>query len=261
MSTNSKIQWTDHTWNVARGCTKVDEDCTFCYMYRESLESTRYDPKVVVRTKTVFDMPMKIKPGPSQVWDGPQLVFASSLTDWGHKLIDPYRHEMFDIIKARPDLIFQMLTKRTERLDVDSGVFPTDYYFGNVWLGASIGSPSAVKRAFELAHARVAVKLKFLSIEPFHDGPLKLYHIFNTKQIKWVIVGGESGNEKGKYRYRECKIEWIEDIISQCNSFGIPVFVKQLGTHLSKKLGLKDRHGGDISEWPSHLQIRQFPRV
>jgi len=42
---DSKIQWTDHTWNIAVGCTKIDDDCRFCYMYRGSLEGTRYDPK------------------------------------------------------------------------------------------------------------------------------------------------------------------------------------------------------------------------
>jgi hypothetical protein len=54
MADKTKIQWTDATWNVARGCTKVDDDCKFCYMYRESFDSTRYNPLNVVRTKTVF---------------------------------------------------------------------------------------------------------------------------------------------------------------------------------------------------------------
>jgi hypothetical protein len=39
------------------------------------------------------------------------------------------------------------------------------------------------------------------------------------------------------------------------------VFVKQLGTLLAKKLGYKDRHGGDIMEWESHFQIREFPET
>ena len=54
-------------------------------------------------------------------------------------------------------------------------------------------------------------------------------------------------------------LEWIEHIIAQCRQYGIPVFVKQLGTHLAKQMGLQDRHGGDESEWPAHLQIREFP--
>jgi hypothetical protein len=51
----------------------------------------------------------------------------------------------------------------------------------------------------------------------------------------------------------------IEIIINQCKENNVPVFVKQLGTSLSKELHLKDRHGGDINEWPEHLQIRQMP--
>ena len=116
------------------------------------------------------------------------------------------------------------------------------------------------------AHARI----KFLSLEPLH-GPVNLeaamwhcetldvdFHCLPG--IDWVIVGGESGNENGQYRYRECKIEWIESIIDQCHRNHIPVFVKQLGTHLAKQLKLSDRHGGDINEWPEHLRVREFPR-
>ena len=79
--------------------------------------------------------------------------------------------------------------------------------------------------------------------------------------IDWVIIGGESGNDTGKYRYRPCELEWIESIINQCNKFRIPVFVKQLGTHLAKEMKLSDRHGGNIDEFPEHLQIRQFPII
>lgn len=50
MGLKSEIAWTDHTWNIAVGCTKVDEDCKFCYMYRGSLNNKRYDPKIVRQT-------------------------------------------------------------------------------------------------------------------------------------------------------------------------------------------------------------------
>lgn len=162
MAETSKIQWTDATWNIARGCTKVDEDCKYCYMYRDSMSNTRYNPLEIVRTKTVFNMPLKLKQ--------PSKIFTSSLTDVFHPAIDSYRHEMWEI-----------------------------------------------------------------------------------------IIGGESGHEHGKYQYRPCKLEWIELLINHCNEAKVPVFVKQLGTHLAKELKLKDRHGGDISEWPQHLKIRQFP--
>jgi protein gp37 len=97
----------------------------------------------------------------------------------------------------------------------------------------------------------------FISIEPLYEKP-EIPFLESLKYFDWVIVGGESGNEKGNYRYRPCELEWIEAIIEECEEYMVPVFVKQLGTHLSKTMGLKDRHGKDISEWPEHLQVRQF---
>ena len=57
MAQISQIQWTDATWNIAIGCTKVDEDCKYCYMYRDSMKGTRYKPNEVTQTKTVFTSP------------------------------------------------------------------------------------------------------------------------------------------------------------------------------------------------------------
>lgn len=268
MSKETKIQWTDATWNIARGCTKVDEDCKYCYMYRESLEGTRYSPREVVRTKTVFDLPLKYKKTKSESWDGPPLIFTSSLTDWAHESIDSYRNEMWDIIRKRPDLTFQLLTKRPERLPF---VLPEDWGFGwdNVWLGTSIGSQESIQRAWELL--KVHSKCYFLSLEPLHgevdmvraDLLHKNWRNVATigRYIDWVIVGGESGNENGKYKYRPCDLQWIEKIVQDCRQSDIPVFVKQLGTYLSKQLNLTDRHGGNMEDFPENLKFRQFPAI
>ena len=78
--------------------------------------------------------------------------------------------------------------------------------------------------------------------------------------IDWVIVGGESGNDVGKYKYRPCEIKWIEDIIAACKYVHIPVFVKQVGTHLAKELGISDRHGGNFDEFPASIKFREFPK-
>ena len=79
--------------------------------------------------------------------------------------------------------------------------------------------------------------------------------------IAWVIVGGESGNETGKFKYRPCELEWIEGIAHQCFKAEVPCFVKQLGNHLSKQLHFKsDRHGKDFNQFPPHLQVRQWPK-
>lgn len=257
MGKTSSIQWTDATWNPAVGCKKVDEDCKFCYMYRESLEGTRYDPKTVRKTKTVFNLPLKLKE--------PSKIFTASLTDIFIEDIDPFRNEIWDIIRKCPQHIFQILTKRPERI-LQS--LPPDWGNGwdNVWLGTSVGSYESLHRAFHIIN--VPASKIFLSLEPLY-GPVNLISMLNlsfTKRtgkhgsaIDWVIVGGESGNENGKYRYRPCKIEWIEKIARDCQEAKVPVFVKQLGTGLAKEMRLKDRHGGDINEWPTELRIREFP--
>jgi len=264
MAEKSNIQWTDATWNIARGCTKVDEDCKFCYMYRDSFDNTRYNPLEVVRTKTVFNMPLHYKDNYSKVWHGRPLIFTSSLTDVFHPAIDSYRSEMWDIIRKCPHLIFQILTKRPERI---ADHLPLDWGEGwhNVWLGTSVGSQSSIRRMVDLSMVRS--KVKFLSLEPLH-GEINLWkptveaigeHWHILPAFDWVIVGGESGNETGKYRYRPCELSWIETIVNDCKVNNIAVFVKQMGTHLAKQLKMSDRHGGNIEEFPLALQVRDFP--
>lgn len=282
MAQKSNIQWTDATWNIARGCSKVDEDCKYCYMFRDSFDGTRYNPREVVRTKTVFNLPLKIKE--------PSKIFTCSLTDFFHESIDSYRHEAWDIIRRCPHHIFQILTKRPERV---KDHLPPDWGNGwdNVWLGTSCGSQKGAIRAVQLA--AIPAKVRFISAEPLwqpvefkniihrichYDDVLKpilgcteTYDVlrgerihgrigYDFGRIHWVIVGGESGNETGKYRYRPCDLSWIEKIVADCKEQDVPVFVKQLGTYLAKRLGMSDRHGGNIDEFPEHLRIRQFPQ-
>lgn len=257
MSTKSAIQWTDATWNIARGCTKVDEDCKFCYMYRDSMNGTRYEPLKVTRTKTVFDMPLKLKE--------PSKIFTCSLTDFFHEEIDSYRNEAWEVIRKCPQHTFQILSKRPERIIEHLPVFWEEIR-DLVWLGTSIGSSKGIQRLFDLI-TPIQSGIKFLSLEPLH-GEIDL-HLDNFVDmghkvgdlIDWVIIGGESGNETGKYRYRPCELKWIESIIEQCSKFeNIKIFVKQMGTYLSKELKMSDRHGGNIDEFPKHLQIREFPK-
>lgn len=262
MSEKTAIQWTDVTWNIARGCTKVDEDCRFCYMYRDSFESTRYNPLQVTRTKTVFNLPLRIKE--------PSKIFTCSLTDFFHEDIDSYRQEAWDIIRKCPQHTFQILTKRPERilenLPEDFGPYGANYK--NIWFGTSVGSNAGLKRIADLMDAKMMAgfdNVIFVSIEPLH-GPVtlsdeqnQLFDIPMLNYLNWIIVGGESGNETGKYRYRPCKLEWIEKIVMDCKVAGVPVFVKQMGTYLSKQLKMSDRHGGNINEFPEHLKVREFP--
>jgi protein gp37 len=84
------------------------------------------------------------------------------------------------------------------------------------------------------------------------------------KAIGWVIVGGESGPGA-----RPCDLAWIRSIIQQCEVASVPCFVKQLGARTtaishnpeSSYIRWKDRKGGDPSEWPEDLRVRQMPEA
>lgn len=252
MGKDSKIQWTDNTWNPWHGCKKVSDGCKYCYMFRDK---DRYGqvPTNVLRSKSNFNDPLK--------WIEPQLIFTCSWSDFFIEEADPWRAEAWEIIKNTPHHTYQILTKRPERI---KECLPDDWDRGykNVWLGVSIENQLKMpQRLMEISI--IPAKVRFLSMEPLL-GPISFSysHIASDlflHKIDWVIIGGESGNDTGKYLYRECHASWILDLIKTCKTAAIPVFVKQHGTYISKKLGWKDRHGGDMREWPKGLQIRQMP--
>lgn len=80
-------------------------------------------------------------------------------------------------------------------------------------------------------------------------------------RIHWAIIGGESGP-----RSRPCDLAWIRALVTRCRAAGVAPFVKQLGARPvrspgMKSLALKHRKGGDPSEWPEDLRVREFPEV
>lgn len=244
----SKIQWTGPTWNPWHGCKKVSDGCKFCYMFRDK-ERYGQKPTIVLRSKTMFSEPLK--------WKDPQLVFTCSWSDWFIEDADVWRKEAWEIIKSTPHHTYQILTKRPERI---LECLPDDWGDGydNVWLGVSVECNKQKHRIETLAN--VPAKIRFISAEPL-IGPLDLEPLTETLKTKfhWIILGGESGNKTGKYRFRVCEESWLTNLISVSKKVGVKVFVKQLGTYLANELGYKDRHGGDINEWEEHLKIREFP--
>lgn len=248
MGVTSNISWTDTTWNLARGCSKVNDDCLYCYMMRDG-ERYKYDGKKVRRTKTVFNLPNRIEDG--------KKIFMSSLTDVFHQDIDSFREEAYQIMRNNPGKIYQVLTKRWERVTAN---LPNDWGDGwpNVWLGASAGNQKNYDEM--VSHFKhVKARIRWASLEPL-NGPINLGLQGKNKGVfQWIVVGGESGNETGKYRYRPCQLDWLLDVIDQCKQAGVPIFIKQTGTYLGKKLNLKTRHGVEPSEWPRELQIQEFP--
>ena len=244
----SKIQWTGPTWNPWHGCKKVSAGCKFCYMYRDK-ERYGQIPTAVLKSKTKFNEPMK--------WKEPQLIFTCSWSDWFIEEADAWRPEAWEVIKNTPHHTYQILTKRPERIKV---CLPPDWGDGypNVWLGVSVESNDEKQRLKILSE--IPARIRFISAEPL-IGELDLEDIVDviSTSFHWLIIGGESGNNTGKYRYRPCEIDWIYTLIDQGKTMGLSVFVKQLGTHLAEQYKLKDKHGGLIEEWEPLLRVREFP--
>lgn len=239
---NSKIQWTEATWNPWHGCQKVSPGCKFCYMYRDK-ERYGQDATTVLRSKTMFKQPLK--------WKEPKIIFTCSWSDWFIEEADQWRDEAWEIIRKTPQHTYQILTKRPERIKDHLPDFFNELQ--NVWIGVSVESQQQVDRIVYLNDLSC---ITFASFEPLIG---EIDWDENMNLLDWCIIGGESGNDQGRYRYRPIELEWVEKLVKNAQQNNVKCFVKQLGTYQSKLLNLKDRHGGDIDEWGSHLQIREFP--
>lgn len=149
----------------------------------------------------------------------------------------------------------------------------------NVWIGVSVEDQQrADERIPNLL--QIAAAVRFLSIEPLiapvnltriHGASWSIFDAENSRRgqtIDWVIVGGESGPGA-----RQCRVEWIHSIVEQCQTAGVPVFVKQLGSRPyfdvrddetisgARHRRLANRKGGDFVDFPDDLRVRQFPGV
>ncbi len=259
MGKKSEIQWTDATVNFWTGCLKISDGCKFCYMYRDK-ERYGQDPTQVIRTKPkTFNAAL--------TWNDPKKIFTNSWSDFFIEEADAWRDDAWDIIRRTPQHTWQILTKRTDRIDK---CLPPDWGMGwdNVWLGFSAENQvNYNKRLLDMVG--VNAKTIFVSIEPLLDriilsGEQGQWQLWD-KIINQIIIGGESGfgkyaeDKSAKWQYRKCELEWIEALIEEAKG-RTAVFVKQMGTHLAKELKLKDHHGGDWDEWKLNLKIREFPK-
>ena len=53
--------------------------------------------------------------------------------------------------------------------------------------------------------------------------------------------------------------EWVIQIQDQCNVADVPLFVKQMGESWARVNKVKSKKGGNMSEWPTNLRIRDYP--
>jgi protein gp37 len=239
---NSSIEWTEMTWNPTTGCTKISAGCKFCYaeiMTRRlkamGQEKYKYGFKIVKTHPETLEIPY--------TWKSPKIVFVNSMSDLFHKDVPiNYIKNVFKVMNENPQHVFQLLTKRADRLlEINKELRWTH----NIWMGVSVEDSRVAKRIDFLRKTRA--KVKFLSLEPL-IGELKNV---NLKKIDWVIVGGESGHTP-----RPMNPDWVIDIQEQCEKSKVAFFFKQWGGK-NKKVAGRILNGRTYDEMPDvHELIR-----
>jgi len=262
MSANTKIEWTDATWNPIVGCTRVSEGCMNCYAERFAARfperfggvsrMTEYGPrwtgKIVLRPEAL-NLPLR--------WRKQRRIFVNSMSDLFHENVE-FAHivAIFRVMAIAQHHTFQILTKRPQRmLEVMSllpealkTIFPAEKHpevnapgwpLPNVWLGVSVENQRAADERIPLL-LQTPAAVRFLSCEPLlgpvdlkpylepyirtkHDGS-KRGTVWADPGIDWIIVGGESGPGA-----RPMHPDWVRGIRDQCVAAGVPFFFKQWG--------------------------------
>lgn len=236
----SSIEWTEVTWNPTTGCTKVSQGCKFCYAevmtrrlkamgqekYKDGFKNVRVHPETLA-------LPYS--------WKSPKIVFVNSMSDLFHEQVPiGFICDVFKVMNDNPQHVFQVLTKRAERLfELNKKL----HWSHNIWMGVSVENEDVINRIDYLQ--RTKAKTKFLSLEPLIGELPNL----NLKNIDWVIVGGESGSTP-----RPIESEWVIDIQKQCEKANVAFFFKQWGGR-NKKMNGRVLNGKIYNEMPTIYEL------
>jgi protein gp37 len=247
MAIDSKIEWTDSTFNPWVGCTKINRPhgapsaCDFCYAEKWAKRSGQVKWGNHARRRTTesyWEAPLswnrKARDFQGQ-FGRRQRVFCASLADvFDNQAAPEWRSDLFELIKRCAELDWLLLTKRPQNI---KKMLPQDWADGyaNVWLGTTAEDAGAYKqRVGSLLKLPAAVR--FVSYEPAL-GPLDKISI-EGRCPDWIIIGGESG-----VRYdmaRPTNPAWARHVISECRKNDVAPFLKQWGTYTNNPRVVED---------------------
>jgi len=142
----SSIEWTELTWNPTTGCDKISAGCKFCYA---EIMSRRLRAMGVEKYADGF----KVREHESALsipfgWKKPAMVFVNSMSDLFHKDVSlEFIQRVFAVMNANEHLIFQVLTKRSDRLAEICGELT---WTQNIWMGVSVEDDRVTHRIDDL---------------------------------------------------------------------------------------------------------------
>lgn len=237
----TKIEWTDKTWNPVTGCTKLSAGCTHCYA-----ETMARRLKAMGQKKYINGFQLTIHEDDLKEpykWKGSHNVFVCSMADLFHKDVPfEFINKVMEVIENTPQHRYQILTKRAERMEE---YFRNRKVPNNAWLGVTVENQKMKYRIEYLV--RIKTHIHFLSCEPLLEDLGNL----NVENIQWIIAGGESGIQA-----RPMKEDWVLNIKEQASRLNIPFFFKQWGTwgndgiKRNKKVNGKLLKGEIVQEMP-----------
>lgn len=227
----TKIEWTERVWNPTVGCSKVSPGCKNCYA---EIFARRLQAAGLKDYKDGFSfkiLPHRLKE--PLLISKPSKFFVNSMSDLFHeKMPYDFLDQVFEIIRATPHHIYQILTKR-DQIMVD--YFKNREIPSNVWLGVSVENKNYKYRIESLKTIPAAIR--FVSFEPL-IGPIGKV---DFEGIHWAIVGGESGKQA-----RPIKQSWVEEIFIQCKQQQVAFFFKQWGTWGADEVKRSKKENGRI---------------
>ncbi len=250
MSNNSKIEWTDATWNPVRGCTKISPGCKHCYAetFAERFRGVKGHP---------YEQGFDLRLIPEKLteplrWSKSKMIFVNSMSDLFHASVpDDYIVAVAELMLKANWHSYQVLTKRSQRL---CDLLKTKLRFAaeqsHIWWGVSVEDRKhGIPRIDHLRDS--PAKVRFLSVEPLLEDLGKI----DLSGIGWVIVGGESGAGA-----REMKPEWVRSLRQQCSKAKVPFFFKQWGGVRKKENG-RELDGKTYDQLPirDSLPILELP--
>lgn len=234
MSANSRIEWTETTWNPVTGCTKISPGCKNCYA---EIMAKRLKAMGHNRYKNGFELTChpEIVDEPLG-WKKPRMVFVNSMSDLFHQKVPiSFIKSVFFVMGQAHSHTFQVLTKRSSRLKKISNQLK---WHKNIWIGVSVEDKSRLKRIDDLRN--VPAYVRFVSAEPL----LEDLGNVDLSNIDWLIAGGESGP-----RARPMKYEWVCALRDNCLRSNVPFFFKQWGG-VHKKLNGRHLDGRLWNQMP-----------
>jgi len=289
MSENSKIEWTDHTFNPWEGCQKVGPGCDHCYAETRNARfaggtAVNWGPGAPRRRTSPANWRKPLQwnrtAGVFYAQHGRrQRVFCASLADvFDNAVSVQWRYDLFRLIMETPNLDWLLLTKRIgnagpmleqtmRALTVGREGWAGNAGLSNVWLGATVVNQAEADRDIPKLLATPA-RVRFLSMEPLL-GPVDL--------AKWIGYcertdkHGISRNNAGEHILceRHCGVSWVivggesgpgarpmhpdwaRSLRDQCAAAGVPYLMKQMGGERDKR--------GSLEDLPTDLRIREFP--